>query len=398
MPLFRYRVKDQTGQQFTGLVEATSEAAAAEVLVSEGYDVLTILPGGRYRLNWQWERVTPRDRVGLSRQLATLVVADLPLVEALDTLAKQVAKKRLQQVLTSVARSVEGGKKLSESLAEHVDVFSNFYIKLVETGEQVGKLDEVLEYLADEEEKRYDLREQLKNMLIYPAFVLTVLLGVVIFMLAFVMPRMLSILAETGVELPLSTRLLISVSGWFEHWWWLLIAVIGLAVIGIGAGRRTPRGQVIWSRLQLGIPILRSVVQTNAIVQFSNSLAILLAGGVDMVTGLHIVAGVMSNTEYRDLILKAAAAVEDGNPLADTLSDSEHIPPMVSQMIRVGERVGRLEKTLEKITDFYTSQLRHTITTLVGFIEPLVIVIMGIGVGIVVSAMILPMYRIVGGF
>ncbi len=400
MGLFRYTVTDEAGRRYAGLVEAENDAAAEELLVAEGYTVRQLDRAGQPKRSLGsitlFERVTAKDRVALSRQLATLVSSSLPLVEALETLGRQTKKRGLQSVLLDVARSVEGGERLSESLAAHPKVFNQFYVKLVETGEQVGKLDEVLEYLATEEEKSYDLRSRIRNMLIYPSFVLSVLVVIVLFMLAFVMPRMLQMLQETDVALPLTTQLLISLSDFFQVWWWAVLLGIGAVVGGVGLSWQTPGGQKFWSKLLLKIPILKNVIQAMTVVRFSNSLSILLQGGVDLVSALHSVAGVLDNHTFREMTTDAAIAVEDGNPLADTLEQSGLLPIMVVEMIRVGERVGHLEMTLEKIADFYTREVQNTVTTLVNLIEPSVIIIMGVGVGVVVSAMILPMYRLVG--
>lgn len=401
MARFTYRVRDTAQQQYQGIVEADSETAAAELLAAEGYVVVWVRLAAAVSW-WQrplsLQRVTSKDRVMLSRQLATLVSSSLPLVEALETLGKQSTKERLRQVCLTVAQAVEGGKRLSEGLALHPEVFSDFYVQLVATGEQVGKLDEVLEYLADEEERRYDLQVRIRNMLIYPAFVLVVLFGMVIFMLAFVMPRMLAILAETNVELPWTTTALIAVSGFFQHWWWAVVISIAVAVVGILAIIRTPRGRIGWSTLQLHLPMVKMIVSNLSIVRLTNSLAILMQGGVDLVAALKTVSGVLHNEVYRQLMRQAAQQVEDGNTLADTLAASRYVPTMVTEMIRVGERVGRLEKTLQRIAQFYGREVQQAVAGLVSLIEPLVIVVIGIGVAIVVSAMILPMYRIVGAF
>ncbi|MBI5621609.1 type II secretion system F family protein [Candidatus Falkowbacteria bacterium] len=398
MLLFKYKVVDSKGVPYKGLVEALTVKEAQMMLGAQGFEVLSLHPTGYWQQQLaRLQRVSSKDMVILSRQLSILVGADLPLVDALNTLSRQTQNDHLKVVVAQVADKVEGGKKLSESLAEHPAIFDDFYIKLIETGERVGKLDEVLEYLAVEQEKNYDLQSRIKGMLIYPAFIFSTMVVIIIFMLSFVMPRMLGILKESGVELPLSTRLLIGVSNFFQVYWWAVL----FGVIGFGAFFiwyiSTSTGRRQWDLLKLNFPVVGKIIQQVAIVRFSNSLSLLLRGGVDMVSSLKTVSGVLGSSEYQRLMVLAIQSVEDGNLLASSLAKSRYIPYMVIQIIQVGEKTGRIEKSLDKISTFYTREVNNTIGSLVSLIEPVVIIVMGVGVGVVVSAMILPMYRLAGG-
>ncbi|MFA5358973.1 MAG: type II secretion system F family protein [Patescibacteria group bacterium] len=401
MAFFQYKVQDSSGRIFKGLVETSSEADAKNILENQNYNILFIREAKKRSKILDilpfLERVSPKDLVIFSRQLSILVSANLPLVEALDTLARETKREKIKIIVSRVADSVEGGKKLSEAMAEFPEVFSNFFIKLIETGERVGKLDEVLEYLADEEEKSYDLRAQIRGMLIYPAFIFVVMIGIVIFLMVYVMPKMLNIIRDAKAALPITTRILIAVSDFMQNY----IIVLALGIVGLVAlffvYTRSAGGKVKWDKFKLNFPVVGKVIQNISIVRLSNSLSILLQGGVDMVSSLKTVAGVMDNSEYNKLIVKASKEVEDGSFFALTLADSKYIPDMVTEMVRVGEQTGRLENSLSQISSFYTREVKHSVTNLVGLIEPLVIILLGVGVAVVVSAMILPMYQVASG-
>jgi len=399
MPFFRYKAKDQQNRFFKGLVEAISDGQAAEILEEKDLAVIYLEPVGKNKYHflpdWLFSRLSSKDLVILSRQLAILVTSDLSLVEALDTLVHQSEDPVVKVVMSEIADSVRGGKRLSESLAEHPHIFSSFYVKLVETGEQVGRLDEVLEYLADEQEKNYDLKSKIKGMMIYPAFIFLMLVAVVIFMMIFVIPRIMVILEEANVALPLSTRILIGASNFLINWGLLtLLVLVGLSGL-FYFYINSKRGRANWDLFKLKVPVFGKIVQNITIVRMCNSLSLLLKGGVDMVTALKTVSDSLTNTVYRQLMNQATKAVEDGNYLAETLLVSSIIPYMVTAMIQVGEKTGHLDKSLDKVTDFYTREVQNSVNSLVSLIEPLVIIIMGIAVGIVVSAMILPMYQVV---
>jgi type IV pilus assembly protein PilC len=397
MEFFNYKIADAEGQIFKGLVEAKDDDEARKILEDEGYSVLSLKPrSAALKAASFLQRVSAKEMVIMSRQLSILISANLHLVDALKTLAKQTRNEKLKLAVSQVADRVEGGKKLSQSLAEHPTIFSNFYVKLVETGERVGKLDEVLEYLASEQEKNYDLRSRIRGMLIYPAFIFVMLIVIVIFMLTFVMPKMLSILKESNIELPLSTRILIGVSTFFQSYWWLVILLILTLVILFSFYIKTVSGRRYWDLLKLKIPVVGKIIQNVAMVRFSNSLAILLRGGVDMVVALKTVAGVIGNTQYQIVLTEAIKEVEDGSLLAASLVKSEYVPYMVIEIIEAGEKTGHIEKSLEKITNFYTREVNNSVANLVSLIEPLVIILIGTGVGLLVVAMILPMYKLAG--
>ncbi len=401
MPYFRYRATTAQDTIVKGLVEAPDRQAAAEVLADNLLTIVDLRPTPDWLVNISqqqfFSRIKPRDIVALTRQFAVLISANVPVVETLNILSKQSPAGQFKTAMARVANDVEGGKHLSEALSRYPEIFDRFYVSLVKTGEDVGKLDEVLEYLADQKERDYELRSKVIGMLIYPAFIMVMLVAILFFMMVFVVPNMLTIVTETNVELPLATRLLIGVSNFFVKAWWGMLLVILAGIIGFISALKTQSGKQAWDAFLLKLPIVKHIVQNIAIVRLATSFSILLRGGVDVVNSLKTVSDVVGNESYRTLLGQAAVAVDDGQPLAQTFQASTIIPPMVSEMIGVGEQTGRVEKVLQDISSFYEKEVIRSINNLVSLIEPVVIVIMGLGVAVVVAAMILPMYRVVGG-
>lgn len=394
---FSYKAKTAENITVAGLVQAPSEDLAVESLREHGLTILYVREVKRSvfgRSLEQLGRIRVRDTVVFSRQLAVLVSANVPLVQSLRILITQTSNTHLKIVASEVADDVEAGMKFSVALAKHPRVFDAFYVNIVRSGETSGKLDEVLEYLADQTEKDYDLSSRIRGAMIYPAFIFGGLVIVGTMMMTFVMPKLTGILRESGAALPVSTRLLIAVSDFLARFWFLLLLGGGAAAAGLMYALRLPAGRRVWDTVKLRIPIFGKLFQKIALVRFSRSLYTLVVGGVNLPQALHITADVVGNTVYRDLILKTIKEVEDGNPLATVFLQSSAVPFMVAQMLNVGEKTGRLDHVLERMASFYTREIDNLVRNLVALIEPLVIGMMGVAVGLMVSAIILPLYQL----
>ena len=400
MPLFDYRAKDLEGQTIEGAVEAASEQAALDEL-SERNLTPVFLQERTQKSVWQvslkfLNRINAKDLVVFSRQLAVMVAATVPLVQSLRILTKQTQNETLKIIVSEVGDEVEGGAKLSAALSRYADVFSNFYVNMVRSGETSGRLDETLSYLADEAEKNYDLMSKIKGAMTYPAFILVGMVVVGFVMMTFVVPKLIVILEETSTTLPTSTKILIATSGFLERWWWLVILVLIAAVVGVRVASRQGVGRLIWHRLQLRLPILGKILQRIYLVRFTRSLASLMLGGVPLTRGLEVVAGIVGNEVYRDLITRTIHEVEEGNSISTLFLESSDMPAMVSQMLVVGEKTGRLEEILNRLGDFYSREVENNVQGLVTLIEPLIMVILGLAVGVMVAAIILPIYQSIG--
>jgi len=304
----------------------------------------------------------------------------------------------LAAIVSDIADEVDGGAKLSQALAKYRKVFSDFYIAMVRSGETSGRLDDVLNYLADQQEKDYDLTAKIKGAMIYPVFILSGLFVVGIVMMVFVVPKLTAIIIESGAQLPLATRVLIFTSQALRSYWYLFFVVLLIVVGGGWYFSQHGAGKKMTDRLKLKIPVFGGLWQRIYLVRMTRSLSTLIAGGVPLTTALEVVADVVGNSVYEDLIRRTIKEVEDGNSVATLFLQSEAVPAMLSQMMSVGEQTGRLDEILQKITDFYSREIENLVNNMVSLIEPMIMLLMGVGVGLMVAAVIMPMYQLASSF
>ena len=394
--IFKYKAFNQNKEIINGLVEAAGDEAAAEILREKNLSVISIeeeskgnVIGGLSFL----DRIKIKDIVIFSRQFSVMISANVTMIQALKILVEQTENPKLKIIISEIADEVDAGARLSEVLAKRPKVFSNFYVNVIRAGETSGRLDESLSYLADEMEKDYDMMSKIKGAMIYPAFVFSGLLAVGIVMMVFVVPKLTDILLETGGELPLTTRILIATSGFLSNYWWILIAVL----VGGGAGIKfyisKPQGRMVFDNIKLKLPVFGKLFQRIYLVRFTRSMNTLIVGGVTITESLKIAAEVVSNQVYKNLIEETAKEAEDGNSISSVFINSKEIPKMVSQMMSIGEKTGKLDIVLARITDFYTREINNIVANLMTLMEPIIMVIMGVAVGIMVAAIILPMYN-----
>lgn len=398
MPIFSYKVRDSRGIEAEGAVEAENETQATEVLRERGYQVLSVVAReaesvGNLRFTFL-QRISPKDIVVFSRQLSVMIGASVAIVRALRTSARQTTNPKLRGIVLDIANEVEGGVRLSDAFNKHPYVFGSFFINMIRSGETSGKLDEVLLYLADQQEKDYDLRQRVRGAMTYPIFVLVMLFVVGTVMMIFVVPKLTAVLSESGVELPISTRILIGTSDFFVRFWYLIIGGVVGAVFGVQAANRTPAGKRFFDNLVLHLPVFGSLLKRIYMTRITHSLATLIEGGVDMVTSLKVVSGIVGNEIYRDTMVRTVQEVAAGNSMTTVWKSTKVIPDMVTQMVAVGEETGKLQQVLERLTDFYTREVNASVANLSTAIEPIIMVIMGVAVGGLVSAIILPMYTL----
>jgi len=402
--IYNYRAKNKRGTTVEGTIEAFDKNDAIARLADEGIILLSIEQEQSkdfVGINIAFlNRVKNRDLVMFSRQLAVMSSATLPIVQSLRILAEQTENLKLKQTIIDIADDVDGGEKFSNSLERHNNIFSKFFVSMVRSGETSGKLDKVLNYLADEQEKDYALMSKIKGAMIYPAFILAALGGVGIVMMVFVVPKMTSILQETGGELPIATKILIEVSSFLSSpisgGSLLLVVVLVIIVVKFILKKEKPRQYFDFFKLKL--PVFGSLFQRIYLVRFTRSLGTLVDGGVPLPKSLAIVADVVGNAYYKNLIQRTVKEVEDGNPIADTFLETKEVPPMISHMLSVGEKTGRISEVLNKMTEFYAKEIESMVTNLISLIEPMIMILMGVAVGIMVAAVIMPMYNMASGF
>ncbi|OGL87723.1 hypothetical protein A3I42_03375 [Candidatus Uhrbacteria bacterium RIFCSPLOWO2_02_FULL_49_11] len=394
---YDFKAKDAEGKDIQGVVEAQSEQTAQEAL--EERSLIPIMITARatesklqtFKL---FDRVKPKELVVFFRQLSTMSAANLPIVAALRILIKQTESQKLKTIISEIADEVDGGARLSQAFARHPDVFNNFYVNMVRSGETSGHLDEVLSYLADQREKDYDLMSKIRGAMIYPAFILSALCVVGVIMMVFVVPRLTSILTETGGELPLATKILIGTSGFMTKFWWLLLIFVVGAVAGLRFSLKQRPVRRWWDWMKIKLPVFGKLFQRIYIIRFTRSMNTLLKGGVPLPHALEITAEVVGSAVYRDLILRTVKQVQDGNPIAVEFVNSPEVPVMVSHMLSVGETTGQLEQILDRLTQFYAREVDNLVSNLVSLVEPLIMILMGLAVGVMVAAIIMPMYNL----
>lgn len=396
MSLYKYKALDSTGKSLSGLVEANSEGVAADTLRDKGYSIVSLYlesTNNNAKKQFIFGGVSPKDMVIFSRQFSVLISANVAIVQSIKILVDQTENLRLKMILSEVVDEIDGGSTLSDSLAKRPKVFNNFFVNIIKSGESSGKLDEVLDYLADEMEKEYDMMSKVKGAMIYPAFVLGILFIVGVVMMVVVVPKLTVTMIEMGTELPISTKILIGTSDFLESSWLLMVLIIVAIVAGVRFSLKTRIGKIVFDNIILKLPIFGHLFQLIYLTRFTRSFNTLLVGGVTMTHALKITGDIVNNTVYKDLIAKTIVSIEDGHSISQEFSESKQIPNMVSQMMSIGEKTGKLDMILKRITEFYTREMDNMVANLMTLMEPIIIVIIGIAVGLMVAAIILPMYQ-----
>lgn len=401
MRVYNYKAKDQSGKAISGKVEANDARQAARLVRDKGL-VVYKLSGQRENpltlLRKFSERITLSDIASITRQFSTMITAGLPITDALIIIRAQ-SKSTMREVIGQILADVEGGSSLTDALAKHPKVFSPVYISLVRSGEEGGVLDEVMVRLADNLEKQKEFRSKVKGALIYPAIVIIGMIGVAIIMMVFVVPRMTTLYDEFEAELPTATRLLISLSSFMQRFW-LTLPVIGAAALWLFLGfAKTPAGRRRLDGWKFKIPIAGSLQKQIILVEFTRTLGLLIGAGVSILEALKVVSGVVDNVIVSEGIDKSAEQVEKGFPLAYTLSNQPEIfPPILSQMLSVGEETGKLDEVLMKVSHVFEQESEESVKGLTAAIEPLIMITLGIGVAFLVLAIIMPIYNLTSQF
>ena len=339
-------------------------------------------------------RVKLMDVAILTRQIAVLLRAGIPLVEALGALVEQTEKEKLKKVLSQVKEEVNEGTSFAESLGRHPKVFSNLYVNMVRAGESSGTLDLVLMRLADFTASQVKLRGKLASTMSYPAIMTVIGVGIVGFLFVYVIPKVTAILLDLEVALPLTTQVLIAVSGFAGDWWWLMALLLIAAVLAFRRYKRTPEGREWYDGALLRLPLIGPMVRMMSVSRFAKTLGTMLQSGVPLLTAMDIVKAVLNNVVLGEVVEDARAAIREGESIAEPLRRSGHFPPMVTHMIAVGERSGQLEEMLTTVSDAYDTQVEQRLNALTALLEPVMIVGMGAVVTFILFSILLPILKI----
>ena len=397
MPTFTWKGKNKTGQRQEGVLVADSRNAATAALRRQQIQVTSVRQkGGQIPLVPKLPVNIEKKRVAVfTRQFSVMLDAGLPLVQCLEILGEQEENAVFREIINNVRGDVESGASLAEAMRKHPKAFDNLYVNMIAAGEAGGILDIILQRLSTYIEKVVRLRQQVRSALMYPVAVIVIAVGVVYIILWKVIPVFAQMFAGLGAQLPYLTQLIVALSNWVGRY--SIFIILGIIVLGVALNRfhKTHRGRRIIDGLLLKIPIIGLLLLKIAVARFCRTLSTLTSSGVPILDGLEITAKTSGNAIVEDSVMGVRKAVEEGRSVSEPLSETKVFPPMVCQMINVGEQTGALDQMLSKIADFYEEEVDTAVDGLMKLLEPIMIVILGAIIGTIVTAMYLPMYSII---
>lgn len=401
MKKFIYKGINKEGKQITGEVEALDMASASKLVRKRGIVVISIKPKVRGLMSIfenLKNRIKQEDVTNFTRQFATMVNAGLPVTEALAILRLQ-SESSLQPIIAKVLADIEDGESLSKSLSKHPTAFSPTYIALIKAGETGGVLDKVLARLADNMEKDQEFKGKVKGALIYPVIIVVGMVVVGGIMMIFVVPRLTSLYTDFGAELPLPTKILVGISNFAVQFWPLTIALVAGAIFGFRAYRKTEAGRRKTDEIYLKLPVVGELQRKVILTELTRTLSLMVGTGVPILEGITVTSGVVGNVVIRDALTDAGHQIEKGFPIAYSFAKHpDAFPYILSQMVAVGEETGKMEEVLSKVSHVFEVESDQKVKTLTASIEPLVMIVLGIGVAFLVIAVILPIYNLTSKF
>jgi len=396
--LFNYKAIDQKGSENRGSIDAISLEVAISSLQRRGLVIESINPADKksfFQKDFSmFSRVSNKDVVVLSRQLATLFAAQVSALRVFRLLASETENLMLAKTLTAVADDLQAGSAISKALAKYPKVFSEFYVNMVRSGEESGKLDQVFIFLADHLDRSYEVNSKARNALIYPAFVVFTFVVVMILMLTVVIPKISTILTDSGQEVPIYTKIVIGLSHFFVTYGVFILAAAVIGGFFLYRFLKTPAGRLSLDDIKIKIPFVKNLYQKLYLSRISDNMNTMLISGIPMVRALEITSEVVSNEIYKRALIDAMEAVKGGRSVSDALAEKRIIPGIMIQMIKVGEESGELGSILKTLSDFYEREVVNAVDTLVDLIEPIMIVLLGLGVGFLLASVLIPIYNI----
>ena len=402
MATFSYSARDKTGLIQKGSLFAADRASATANLAEKGLTPILVkeavitssdnmslverLTGGN--------RVKLADKVIFSRQFATMVNAGVPLVQSLNILREQTESKKLKAVVSEVAKQVEGGSTLAAALGGHPDVFNNIYVNMVKAGETGGILDQVLDRLAIQQEKDAEIVSKVKSAMIYPMVITIATFSAFFFLMTVIVPKLSSIFEDAGSELPIYTKIMLAISGFLVHSWWLLLIIIVAVVVGFTRWIHTTSGKRIVDRAMLKAPIIGPILVKVNVARFARTFGSLMASGISVLEAINATKSALGNSVYQDELADVAQKVKNGRPMSEPIRASKNFPPIVGQMLSVGEETGQLDEILLKLAGFYEREVDTVISGITSIIEPILIIVLGGMVGFIVISVFGPISEI----
>jgi len=403
LTLFSYKAIDADGNEVEGSIDAINRDIAINAIQRRGLIISSIetsednLPFFKRSIGF-FERVSVREIVILSRQISTLFEAQVSALKVFGLLAAESESPILQRTLTDVVDDLRGGSSISKALSKHPKVFSAFYVNMVRVGEESGKLEEVFLSLADYLDRTYEVGSKVRGALIYPAFVIITFVGVMILMLTTVIPRISGILEESGQAIPLYTQFVLTISEFFVRYGLFLLVVAIIGAVLLWRYTRTEKGTRSVAQFKIELPYIGSLYRKLYLSRIADNMHTMLAAGIPVVKAIETTASVVDNAVYGEILMRAAEAVRGGSTFSKSLMDAEEVPGIMTQMIRIGEETGEVGNILSTLGHFYRREVSNAVDTLVDLIEPVMIVMLGAGVGLLLASVLIPIYNIAGSF
>lgn len=399
--LFNYDAIASNGEKKKGAIDAASKDLAITAIQRRGFIVLSVTEEGQKKgimsLSFFEKKVKMKDVVIMSRQISTLFEAQVSALKAFDLLATNTENPALVKVLNVISEDISSGVSISSSLEKHPEAFSPFYVNMVKAGEETGNLTQVFSYLADYLDRQYQLTSKTKNALIYPGFVIAVFIVVMTMMFLFIVPRLTSIIKESGQPIPVSTKIVMGVSDLLVNYG--IFVLIGLVVFGFYVYHltKTASGQMYLDKLKISVPVFKNIYTKLYLSRISDNMDTMLSSGIPIIRAIELTGAVVGSKVFENILKETTEAVKSGSSLSDALSKYPEIPPIMSGMVRVGEETGSMGSILKTLGHFYAREVNDAVDTMVSLIEPFMIVGLGLGVGLLLTSVLMPIYDIAGG-
>ena len=393
---FKYKVVTPTGEQREGAIDAQNKDLAILALQRRGFIIVSIFSEDENKgiVGSIFDGVPLKDVVILSRQISTLFEAQVSALKAFSLLGSSAENKALKKTLNHVVDDLQSGASISAALSKHPKVFSEFYVNMVHAGEESGKLNQVFNYLADYLDRQYALISKTRNALVYPAFVIGTFFIVMLLMFTVVIPNLSQMIIESGQDIPIYTKVIMAASQFIvDYGIFLLIGVIAVGIF-LGIQLRTARGKAYLDQVKLEVPLFGDLFKKLYLARIADNLDTMISSGISIVRAIEITASVVDNHVYREIMQKTEEAIKGGSSLSDAFARYEEVPPILTQMVRVGEETGSLASILNTLAKFYKREVDDAVDTLVGLIEPIMIVTLGVGVGLLLVSVLVPIYNI----
>jgi type IV pilus assembly protein PilC len=404
--LFSYTAVDQQNVQREGTVEAPTIDAAITAVQKRGYTIVSIDPANERAgllgsLNIELDilnTVSHKDIVILSRQVSTLFSAHVSPLRIFQLLSTEIENKQLKRAMEDIVVDLQSGSSISRALAAHPTIFSSFYVNLVRAGEESGSIDKSFEYLADYLDRSYEVISKARNALVYPAFVISIFVVVMVLMLTLVIPSIARILTESGQELPIYTRIVIGLSDFLVNNIGIILILVAAAGTGLWRFSKTEVGERTIDEFIISIPYIGDLQRKLLLTRICDNMSTMLSSGISIVQALEVTADVVDNSVYKEILVAALAEVKGGRSFADSIAEYPEIPGVLSQMAKVGEETGSLAEILQTLARFYQREVNNAVDTLIGLIEPAMILMLGLGVGVLLASVLMPIYNLTSAF